>query len=115
MAYTYRVKITKQAQEQMIEIVDYISKELCSPDAALNLLSKLENAINALSEFPERNKLIDEEPWHSEGIRKIVVNNFLIYYWIDTLALKVQITAVIYMRRDQIKQLKNMILEDDFR
>ena len=31
-----------------------------------------------LTEFPERFQLIDEEPWKTEGIRKIVVNNFLV-------------------------------------
>ena len=76
MPETYRVKITEQAQGQMAEIVDYISRELCAPEAALSLLDKMEEAITALSEFPERNRLIDEEPWHSEGIRKIIVKNF---------------------------------------
>lgn len=112
MPETYRVKITEQAQGQMAEIVDYISRELCAPEAALSLLDKMEEAITALSEFPERNRLIDEEPWHSEGIRKIIVKNFFIYYWIDQAAKKVQVTAVIYMKRDQIRQLKKMILDD---
>ena len=52
MAEIYEVKITRQAQEQMAEIVDYISNELFAPEAASNLLDKMENSIMSLSEFP---------------------------------------------------------------
>ena len=110
MADTYEVKITSQAQEQMAEIVDYISNELFAPEAAEHLLDRMENSILALAEFPERNQLIEEEPWKTHGIRKIVVNNFLVYYWINKPEKKVQVIAVIYAKRDQIEQLKNMTL-----
>ena len=107
MKDNYDVKITKQAKEQMAQIVVYISNELFAPEAAIQLLDKLENSIMALEEFPERYQLIDEEPWRSEGVRKIVVNNFLVYYWINTQKRKVHVTAVIYAKRDQLKQLNN--------
>ena len=58
-----------------------------------------------------RQALIEEEPCRSEGIRKIVVKNFLVYYWIDDKCNKVQVTAVIYSKRDQIEQLKNMDMQ----
>lgn len=109
----YDVKITKQAKEQMAQIVDYISNELFAPEAAIQLLDKLENSIMALKEFPERYQLIDEEPWRCEGVRKIVVNNFLVYYWINTPERKVHVTAVIYTKRDQLKQLKLMNMDDE--
>lgn len=66
MVNTYEVKITQQAQEQMEEIVDYVSRELFAPEAAKSLLNKLENTIMSLSVFPEKHKLIDEEPWRSD-------------------------------------------------
>ena len=61
-----------------------------------------------MSVLPKKYPLIEEEPWRSEGVRKIVVKNFLVYYWIDEEYNKVQVTAVIYSKRDQINQLKNM-------
>jgi addiction module RelE/StbE family toxin len=109
MSVVYEVKIITQAQEQMAEIVDYISNELCVPDAANNLLKEMESSIMSLSEFPERYQLIDEEPWRTEGVRKLLVNNFLIYYWIDKDKKKVQVIAVIYEKRNQIAQLKKVI------
>ena len=73
-----------------------------------NLLDKIKAEIMKLSCFPKKHALIDEEPWRTEGIRKIVVKNFLIYYWVDDENSRVQVTAVIYSRRDQIRQLANM-------
>lgn len=92
----------------MREIAHYISYDLMAPEAADNLLDDLKASILKLSVLPKKYPLIEEEPWRSEGVRKIVVKNFLVYYWIDEEYNKVQVTAVIYSKRDQIKQLKNM-------
>ena len=89
----------------------YISNDLMAPDAADNLLDKMKAEISKLSSFPKKHALIDEEPWRTEGVRKIVVKNFLIYYWVDDENNRVQVTAVIYSRRDQIRQLSNMDME----
>ena len=104
----YEVRVTRQALEQMKEIVHYISNDLMAPDAADNLLDKMKAEITKLPSFPKKHALIDEEPWRTEGVRKIVVKNFLIYYWVDYENNRVQVTAVIYSRRDQIRQLSNM-------
>ena len=108
MDIEYEVKVTMQALEQMGAIVHYISYDLMAPEAAENLLNDLKAALMKLSVLPKRHSLIDEEPWRSEGVRKIVVKNFLVYYWVDDESNKVQVTAVIYNKRDQIKQLTNM-------
>ena len=107
MGNKYEIKVTRQALEQMREIAHYISYDLMAPEAADNLLDDLKASILKLSVLPKKYPLI-EEPWRSEGVRKIVVKNFLVYYWIDEEYNKVQVTAVIYSKRDQIKQLKNM-------
>ena len=112
MAYNYEVKITRQAQEQMAEIVDYISYELFASETANNLLDKMESSIMSLSDFPERYQVIEEAPWKTEGIRKIIVNNFLIYYWINVPDKKVYVTAVIYSKRNQLEQLRYMNMSD---
>lgn len=107
----YEVRVTRLALEQMKEIVHYISNDLMAPDAADNLLDKMKAEITKLPSFPKKHALIDEEPWRTEGVRKIVVKNFLIYYWVDDENNGVQVTAVIYSRRDQIRQLSNMDME----
>ena len=108
MAIPYRVRITKQAQSQLKGIVIYIAEELCAPGAAANLIGKFEKATGSLMFFPERNALVDEEPWRSQGIRKITVNNFLMYYRVDTEGQEVQVIAIVFSKRDQMNQLSSI-------
>lgn len=105
---SYTVKVTKQAYGQMRDIVLYVTDELFAPDAAQNLLDEFEKAINELAEMPQRHSLVDEEPWRSEGVRKIVVKNFHIYFWVDEDNMRVQVTAVIYQKRNQLARLAKM-------
>lgn len=93
----------------MCDIRNYIEAQLLAPNAAKRLLTDMSKAINNLQTMPNRHKLIDEEPWRSEGIRKIIVRNYYIYYWIDESQNKVYITAVVYGKRDQTKQLTTIV------
>ncbi|MEW6080190.1 MAG: type II toxin-antitoxin system RelE/ParE family toxin [Bacillota bacterium] len=108
---TYLVKITAQAEGQLQEIIKYIASELKAPKAALRLLDDIERSILSLSQLPHRVALIEEEPWHNYGIRKMPEKNFLIYFWIDEENRRVQVTAVIYAKRDQLSQLSQMDME----
>lgn len=107
----YEVRVTKQALAQMSAIAHYIAHDLMAPEAANRLLDRFETEMMKLSDFPKQHALIEEEPWRSKGIRHIVVKNFLIYYWVDDEHHRVQVTTVIYYRRDQIRQLDEMDME----
>ncbi len=74
----YEVRVTRQALEQIKEIVHYISNDLMAPDAAHNLLDKMKAEITKLSSFPKKHDLIDEEPWRTEGVRKVVIPSIII-------------------------------------
>lgn len=104
----YEVKITTYALRQMQEIVRYISTTLQSPENAARWLDTMKNELASLSSMPARIPLTEEEPWHSQGIHKMAVKNFLLYFRIDTDNLCVWITAVVYGRRDQQRQLEQM-------
>ena len=104
----YEVKITLYALRQMQEIVQYISAILQSPDNATHWLDTIKSEIASLSFMSARIPLTEEEPWHSQGVHKMAVKNFLVYFWIDTDNLRVWITAVVYGRRDQRQQLEQM-------
>lgn len=111
MEEIYTIKVTSQAEEQMQEIIHYITYELKAPKAALHLLDALEDSFASLTHFPQRIALVDEEPWRSNGIHRFTIKNFLVYFWIDEDNLRVQITAVIYTKRDQLHQLSKMDME----
>lgn len=106
----YCVKLTDYAAGQLLETVRYISRVLQAPDVALRWANRLEAEMAGLGSMPARYPLTQEEPWHTEGIRKMPVDNFLVYYWINEEQETVWITAVIYGRRDQMDQLHRMPL-----
>lgn len=105
---TYDVKITDYALEQMQETVNYITHRLASPDTARKWLDNMKKRIASLSQIPTRIKLVDEEPWHNEGVHKMIVNNFLVYFYIDEESTVVWIIAVVYSGMNQIAQLDQM-------
>ena len=107
----YEVKITPYALHQMQEIVHYISAALQSPENAERWLNTIKGELSSLSSMPARIPLTAEEPWHSQGIHKMVVKNYLVYFWIDDDNSCVWVTAVVYGRRDQRQQLEQMELD----
>ncbi len=104
----YEVKISKQAERQLKEIFQYISYILQAPGTAEKMLDLLEKEILSLSSFPNRIPLTQDEPWHSQGVHKMVVKNYLVYFWVDENIQTVHITAVVYGRRDQKQLLTHM-------
>ena len=108
---TYTVRITRQAREHLRGIKKYITDELLAPEAAQNMIALLKKEIKSLDKLPERIKLTDEEPWRSEGIHRMRVKNYYVYFWIEDENSKVQVTSVIYVARDQAAQLTLMQME----
>ena len=102
----YKVKITPSALSQLSETVNYISDILLVPETALKWLNVLRSSIASLSSMPNRFPLTEEQPWHDRGIRKLNAKGFLVYYLVDEKQATVNVTAVVYGRRDQIAVLK---------
>ena len=104
----YSVKLTPNAIEQLQTTMEYISKDLRSPQTASAWADHLEKEISALASLPMRFPLIDAEPWKAKGIRRMPVKNFIVYYWVNEDDKTVWITAVVYARRDQLNALMEM-------
>ena len=101
----FEIIITPDAEADLMELRNYIAYVLLAPDTALSYIWEIRKEISALSEIPGRIKPVDEEPWHSRGLRKIMAKNFYIYFRIDEAANRVYILNVIYDQRDQLKQM----------
>lgn len=50
--------------------------------------------------MPERYASVDWEPWASMGIRKVPVDNYLVFYLVDPTERLVSIVRIIYCGRD---------------
>ena len=71
MPQPYEVRVTKQAQDQMSEIFDYICEELFARDAAIVLLNKMEKQILALEESPKRYPLVSNRRYSQSNCQQV--------------------------------------------
>lgn len=108
----YRVKLTNYAITLLGNTVGYISKELCEPETAKAWRDRIKAKIASLDEFPQRFPLVDAEPWRANGIHKMPIENFIVYFWIDEDTMTVWVTAVVYGMRNQTAALGRMPMKD---
>lgn len=104
----YKIKVTRQAKEHLALIREYIATELQAPIVAKGMLELLKSEMMSLQTMPYRVKLISEQPWCELGFRRIRVKNYYVYFCVDDSRKEVQILAVIYVRRDQARQLEEL-------
>lgn len=62
-------------------------------------------AIRKLDTMLNRNRLYEEEPWHSRGLRFFPVDNYLVFYKTNDENEIVYIVRIMYRGRDVRKQL----------
>lgn len=107
----FQVNITRQAEDDLRGIFEYIAYELQSVQNAIGQLGRLEKAIFSLEQMPERYRAYEKEPWHSRGLRVMPVDNYLVFYipYLDTM--NVEIIRVMYGGRDIDTQLSKIAKE----
>ncbi len=104
----YCIEFTLQAREHLNGIYKYIKNELSAPIAARRIVTLIKEEITSLTRSPERVQLIREEPWFSLGVRRDRVKNYYIYFIVDDVDKIVHVADIIYARRDQTRQLKEL-------
>lgn len=94
----YKVEITKEALQDMEDIYDYIAIELLSPENAMGQYNRIANEILKLDAFPERFRIMDSEPEKKMKLRRMLVDNYSVFYTIHDD--RVIVTDVLYTASD---------------
>ena len=100
----YKVEITKEALQDMEDIYNYIAIDLLAPDNAMGQYNRIANAILKLDMMPERYRVMDSEPEHMLGLRRMPVDEYSIFYKIQKD--KVIVTNILYSASDIEDRLK---------
>ena len=90
----YKVEITKEALQDMEDMYNYIALELLSPENAMGQYNRIADEILTLDTFPQRYRLMDSEPEKQMELRRMIVDNYSVFYTIR--ADKVIVTDVLY-------------------
>ena len=96
----YKLEYLPIAQRDMIEIVKYISKDLGNPSAANRLAEKFIEAAEQITTFPYANPVHVPFSPLSHEYRKLLVQNYLMFYWVNETEKVVVVARIIYAKRD---------------
>lgn len=101
----YKLEYLPVARQDMIDIVRYISRELSNPEAAEKLAGEMIEAADRLMDFLYKNRVYNPIRPLKQEYRRLLVQNYIIFYYVDELKKLITISGVIYARREYGKLL----------
>lgn len=112
----YNVEVLQSASDNIDDIGRYIAAELKNKTSAERLTDKIYSAIETLATFPYAHT-VHQTPQNEEPLkyeyRKILVDNYFVFYPVDETRSLVIVSAVIYARRRLPEQLKQAEQADE--
>ena len=96
----YKISVTDPAEEDLDEILQYISVQLSAPAAALKLADAFDGAFDDLEDMPEKYPLVQDDRLAALGYRKRPVKNYLVFFTADETSHVVYVERILYARRD---------------
>ena len=79
----YKIQFSKDARKDLIDTYIYINYNLQEPAIAKKLIAKLREEINKLKDNPTIYAVIKDEIIKKREIRKIKVNNYIVFYKVE--------------------------------
>ena len=92
----YNIEYSKESKQDLIGIKQYIKYNLQEPEIAKKLISKIRKEINSLKDNPEVCAIIDDDIIKKLEIKKLIVDNYIVFYRIKDN--NIQIVRVMYER-----------------
>ena len=96
----YKVDVSKDAENDLLDIVRYIASEFSAPITALNMMELLEEAMTSLSKTPQRVPLVRDDRLAQIGYRHLGIKSYLVFFKIDEKNKMVNVARILYARRD---------------
>ena len=96
----YTIEYLPIAKSDMVEIAKYIGVKLANPEVAERLAEKMIEAAEDLADMPYKCPVyIPVKPLRHE-YRKLIVQKYIMFYWVDEDKKRITIARVIYSGRD---------------
>lgn len=100
MSERFQILYSPKALDDIRNIYSYIAFELQVPETAQNQTTRIRREIRTLDFMPMRYSLVAWEPWKSMQMRSFPVDNFVVYYMVDSEKLLVTIIRIFYCGQD---------------
>ena len=106
----YEFELTEKANNDIEEILYYLSKRLMTPQSATRFMDALMKGINRICIFPESGEVLDNKFVPTDMIRRVLIGRYVIYYLVMKRKKKVLILRVSHELRD----VRNILRHTDF-
>lgn len=101
----YRVDVSEPAENDMRDIVRYISAQYAAPLTAAKMLVEIETALADLADMPQKYPPVTDERLASMGYRKLLVKSYIAFFTIDESEKVVDVERILYARRNWLSIL----------
>lgn len=102
----WKIILSPEFKQEFRDILSYVENILLAPDTAKKLAERILDKVEKLGDMPKRFALVENEPWRSRGLRKLIVDNFIVFYFPNENTKEVAIFHVFYGGRN-IDELLN--------
>jgi plasmid stabilization system protein ParE len=106
----WTVIISTNAEREISEIGAYIEEVTLEPDIADKQIARIKKAIESLDFMPYCHRLHDNERLRSQGVRRMLVDNYIVFYKPDEAKRCVKISHVIHNKRN-IENIIDKVLD----
>ncbi len=96
----YKVIFELPAQRDLQDIFYYITDTLKEPATAQRIYISIKEQILTLQQMPLRHSIIQEHPYAEMEVRKLLVENYIVFYVVNEERCKVHILRILYNRRE---------------
>ncbi len=101
----YRVRGSEPAENDLRDIIRYISAQLSAPMTAVKMMDAIEETIAGLTEMPQGFPPVIDKRLASMGYRKLIVKPYIAFFTIDEELKVVDILRILYSKRDWLQIL----------
>ena len=108
MASKFSLSMTETAVNDLDDILEYIANTLANPLAVKNLYDELSEAFQSVVVFPDAGAPVNNPTVLLNGVRKLFVKNYTVYYLPDYECEKVHILRIVYSHRDTDEIIRNL-------
>ena len=109
----YDLIITPEAEGDLDQLGAYITFELKAPETAFSYVRDIRTELSTLRKAPKRFRVVDDEPWHSRGLRRMNARNFAAFFIILEQEGTVFVQNIIYQKRNLPKVLAELYRDLD--
>ncbi len=108
MECKYSYRFTEKAEQDFDDILRYISVDLANPAAAQNFGRKIFEQIDMVRAFPDSGASVDNEFLSDKTVRKLSVDNYILYYKAHYDDEIISVIRIVYGKRNLDEILRTM-------